>query len=98
MPRYELMVLNDKFIIYRSLLFKPKLMLSVSLKDIVDIQKKYEIGKIEGKTLKYTLWGLKDRLEYIVTFKKDGKLYSACLQASNKFIEKLIKTRIKNLN
>jgi len=97
LPRYELMVLQDNFVIYKAILLKPKVIFSVPLVDIKNIEKKFESIKTTGKRSSYTLWGIKDRLAYVVTYQKNGKDLHVFFQASKKFIDKLEKTMYKRL-
>ncbi|MPW25345.1 hypothetical protein GC105_06050 [Alkalibaculum sp. M08DMB] len=97
LPRYELMVLEKDFAIYKSFILKNKLVFAVPLVEITSINKKYVNKRIEGKKHNFTLWGVKDRLIYIITFVKDEKKHNVHFHASKKFIEKLEKTINKRL-
>ncbi|MFZ7119406.1 MAG: hypothetical protein ACOWWH_00460 [Eubacteriaceae bacterium] len=88
LPRYELMVLENDFVIYRSLLFKPKIVFSTPLNQISHIHMKYESDKFSGKKHNYTLLGIKDKINYILICEK-GIVH---FQSSKKFTEKLEKT------
>lgn len=94
LPRYELMVLENDFVIYRSLLFKPKIVFSTPLNQISHIHMKYESDKFPGKKHNYTLLGIKDKINYILICEK-GIVY---FQSSKKFTEKLEKTINKRKN
>ncbi|MFZ7134666.1 MAG: hypothetical protein ACOWWR_20160 [Eubacteriales bacterium] len=97
LPRYEYMVLENDFVIYRATILRPKLVFIVPLTHINSIKKDFEMMKFHGRKKKYTLYGIKDKVTYIIKTSKDNKQQYIFIQCSKKFIDKLEKTMHKRI-
>lgn len=98
LPKYELMVLENDFVIYRAIFFRAKLIYSIPLLNIKDIRKDYEASKISGKKRKFTVSGIKDKVLYVIEAENLGKSEYIYIQCSKKFMDKLEKTIKKRKN
>lgn len=92
LPRYEFMIVDNNFIISKALLFKPKIVYSINLSNIESIKKEVAQSKKKGRKRRYTLYGIKDKINYLLEINEGKNNYYIVIQASNKFIDKLEKT------
>jgi hypothetical protein len=76
--------------------FKPRLVLTVPVKDISDVKPLFEKRSLNGRKIDFTLIGVRDKIKYAVEWDKDGKKVHIIIQASKKFVEKLEKEATKN--
>ncbi|HAE60871.1 MAG TPA: hypothetical protein DCG38_00810 [Eubacteriaceae bacterium] len=96
LPRYEMLVADNNLIIYKAMFFKPRLVLTVPVKDISDVKPLFEKRSLNGRKIDFTLIGVRDKIKYAVEWYKDGKKVHIIIQASKKFVEKLEKEATKN--
>ncbi|NTW71023.1 MAG: hypothetical protein HGA49_02135 [Eubacteriaceae bacterium] len=94
-PRYEMMVADNSFVIYKTMFFKPKMIAAVPLEKITDVSQKYEKTSWEGRKSDYTLYGIKDKITYVVEYKAGDNKANLIIQATKKFTDKLEKSVVK---
>ncbi|SHE41087.1 hypothetical protein [Alkalibacter saccharofermentans] len=96
LPRYEMIVADNNLVIYKAMFFKPRMVITVPVGDIVEIKPLFEKQDLKGRKVDYTLVGVRNKIKYAVEWDKNGKKVQILIQASKKFVEKLEKEVTKN--
>ncbi|WP_414732961.1 hypothetical protein [Acetobacterium carbinolicum] len=88
---YEMVITHDRLIIDRKIFFWKKTVLEVKIEDIKKILPIEEAKKIEGQTRNFTLTNMDGKRKYMVQYETQGKICSAKIQCTGKFIDTLKK-------
>ncbi|QSX07595.1 hypothetical protein J0B03_07060 [Alkalibacter rhizosphaerae] len=94
-PWYEVELADKNLIIKKAIFATARPIAAVPLKQITDIRTVDEAEDFSGRKLNFTIFGIKDKKKYIISWKQEKRDVKVILQLGDVFVEKLKKEMIR---
>lgn len=88
-PWYEIQLTNKFLIVNKAMFLKARPLISVPVKEITDIKTLEETEDFSGRKINYTIFGIKDKKKYVISWKRENKNIKIILQLGDDFAEKV---------
>lgn len=88
-PWYELELTNKELNVNKAMLFKARPLMTLPLKELKDIKTLEETEDFSGRKVNYTLFGIKNKQKYVISWQRDQKKMKLIIQLGDAFAEKL---------